>query len=107
VVEARLAANEISLVVEADAPADLLVRDGWAPGWSARVDGRPAPLRARGKHRSVSVPPGRSRVEMAYRPPGLAAALAACGLGLAATASLARPRRRRDAFPAPEGSRAV
>jgi hypothetical protein len=103
VVETVFGTNRVVLVVEAAGPAVVVLRDGWAPGWSARVDGRPAPLRARGKHRSVGVPAGRSRVEMAYRPPGLAAALAACGLGLCVAAVLARPRRRREAGPAREG----
>ena len=105
VVETIFRANRVVLVVESDGPAEVVLRDGWAPGWTARVDGRLAPIRARGAHRSVPVPPGRSRVEMAYRPPGLAAALAACGLGLALAAVLARPRRRRDAGPARDGSR--
>jgi hypothetical protein len=102
VVETVFGANRVVLVVEAAGPAEVVLRDGWAPGWSARVDGRPAPLRARGKHRSVGVPAGRSRVEMAYSPPGLAAALAACGLGLCVAAVLARPRRRREAGSARE-----
>jgi len=98
-------ANRVVLVVESDGPAEVALRDGWAPGWTARVDERPAPIRVRGRSRAVRVPPGRSRVEMAYRVPGLAAALAACGLGLAVVAVLARPRRRRDAGPAREGPR--
>jgi hypothetical protein len=90
VVEARFGANDVSLVVEAETPADVLVRDGWAPGWTARIDGKPAPLRPSGRHRAVGVPAGRSRVEMAYRPPGLAPALLLSGLALAAAAWLAR-----------------
>ena len=96
-------ANEVSLAVEADRPEEVLLRDGWAPGWTAHVDGRPAPLRPRGRHRSVPVPAGRSRVEMAYRPPGLTAALVACGLGLAVAAVLGR--RRREGDPPREGPR--
>jgi hypothetical protein len=94
VVEARFGANDVSLVVQAAAPADVLIRDGWAPGWTARVDGKPAPQRPAGRHRLVSVPAGRSRLDMAYRPPGLAAALALSGLALAAVAWLARRGRR-------------
>jgi len=105
VVETVFSANHVVLVVESDGPAEVVLRDGWAPGWTARVDGSPAPIRARGKHRSVPVPPGRRRVDMAYSPPGLAAALAACGLGLAVASVLARPRRRADAVPARERPR--
>ncbi len=98
VVETSFGANRVLLVVESNGPAEVVLRDGWAPGWTARVEGRPAPLRAHGRHRSVPVPAGRSRVEMVYRPPGLAEALAACGLGLVAALVLARPGRRRDGF---------
>jgi hypothetical protein len=106
VVEASFGANEVSLTVEANRPEEVLVRDGEAPGWTARVDGEPATLRSSGRHRSVAVPAGRHRVEMAYRPRGLGLALAASVLALTATAWLARPRRRRgvSALPAESGA---
>ena len=105
VVETVFGANRVVLVVESDGPAEVALRDGWAPGWTARVDGRPAPIRARGRNRAVPVPPGHSRVEMTYRLPGLASALLLSGLALVVAAVLARPRRRRDAGPAREGPR--
>jgi hypothetical protein len=92
-VDARSGANQVSLVVEARAPADLLLRDGWAPGWTARLDGVPVALRAQGRHRSVAVPAGRSRVDLSYRPPGLVAALAVSLLAQALALVLGRPRR--------------
>jgi hypothetical protein len=92
-VDARSGANQVSLVVEARAPADLLLRDGWAPGWTARLDGVPVALRAPGRHRSVAVPAGRSRVDLSYRPPGLVAALAVSLLAQALALVLGRPRR--------------
>ena len=50
----------------------LLVRDAWAPGWTATVDGRSALVhRADGRHRAVPIPSGRSEVILTYRPPGL------------------------------------
>jgi hypothetical protein len=94
VVETRFGANDVSLVVESAAPSDVLLRDGWAPGWTARVDGRPAPLRPSGRHRSVAVPSGRHRVEMIYRPPGLGLGIVTSALALAAAVFMARPRRR-------------
>jgi hypothetical protein len=90
VVETAFGANEVLLAVEADRPAEVLLRDGWAPGWTARVDGEPAVLRVSGRHRSVAVPAGSHRVEMAYRPPGLGLALATSALALAAAAALRR-----------------
>ena len=99
VVEARFGANDVSLVVESAAPASVLVRDGWAPGWTARIEGKPARLGPRGRHRSVAVPAGRSHVDMAYRPPWLVTALPLSGLALAAVAWLARGDRRAGGRP--------
>jgi hypothetical protein len=95
VVETAFSANRVVLVVRADGPAEVVLRDGWARGWTARIDGRPTPIRAQGAHRSVQVPAGRSRVEMTYRPPGLAAALWLSGLALAVAAWLAPGGARR------------
>jgi hypothetical protein len=94
VVEAAFGANAVSFAVEADRPGEVLLRDGWAPGWSARVDGQPTALGTSGRHRSFTVAAGRHHVEMAYRPRGFSLALAASVLGLVAAAALARPRRR-------------
>jgi hypothetical protein len=94
VLETTFGANDVSVLVEGGGPSDVLLRDGWAPGWSARVDGRLADLRARGPHRSVRVPPGRHRVAMSYRPPGLPVALGASALALLGAAALAARRGR-------------
>jgi len=94
VVEARRSTGHIRAVVESDRPATLVVREGWARGWEARVDGRTvAPGRVPGGW-TVPVPPGRSAVELRFRPPRLLASLGLSALGLAATAGLLRPRRR-------------
>jgi Bacterial membrane protein YfhO len=59
-------------VVDGDVAARLVVRDNYARGWQARVDGRPTPVtRANGRHRAVAVPAGRHEVRMHYEPPGL------------------------------------
>ncbi|HEY7511346.1 MAG TPA: YfhO family protein [Vicinamibacteria bacterium] len=69
----------------------LLVRDRYARGWHALLDGRPVPVRrAEGKYRAVEVPPGRHRVALSYSPPGLGAGLAVMAAALVATAALAR-----------------
>ena len=60
--------------VDADGDAWLVSRQSHAQGWTARVDGREAPVRrANGKHLAVPVPSGRHEVELLYRPPGLRA----------------------------------
>lgn len=61
----------VDLDVEAAGAATVLVREAFAPGWVADVDGRTARVVAeRGGHSSVPVPGGRSRVRLRYQPPG-------------------------------------
>jgi hypothetical protein len=73
------------LVIEASAnrPGMLVVLEAWRRGWTATVDGEPAPLlRANALFRGVPLPAGRHRVEMSYVPHGLiwGAGLGALGL---------------------------
>jgi hypothetical protein len=64
--------DRVDLVVEAEGPATLVMRETWMTGWSARVNGAPAAVsRADSRYRSVEIPAGRSRVELRYHPPGL------------------------------------
>jgi hypothetical protein len=88
--------DELTFEVESDGPGLLIVRDSFARGWAATVNAAEAPvLRADGRHRAVPVPAGRSRVRMAYRPPGLTLAW---GLSLASLlAALAIHWRHRAA----------
>lgn len=65
--------NRLKLSVDAAGPAWVTVTDAWAPGWTARVDGRPTPLlRANFFQRALKVPAGASSAELRYSPPGLA-----------------------------------
>ena len=90
--------GEIAVDVEAPAAGPLLVRDNFAAGWTAAVDGQPAVVRAAGRYMAVDVPAGRHSVLFRYRPPrlGLALLLTACG-AVAAGVALARSGERRDA----------
>jgi hypothetical protein len=76
-VEPRESAPDRSVhVVEADGPGLFVLRDSWAPGWQASVDGvEQAVLRANGKHRAVAVPAGRHEVVLRYQAPGLRVAV--------------------------------
>ena len=80
-------------------PGVVLLDDAWAPGWSVRVDGRPArALQADVVLRGVAVPAGEHRIVWSYRVPGLALGAALSLLALLATlawaaALLARRRR--------------
>jgi len=60
------------LAVNAAGPVLVLVRESFAPGWTARVDGRTvAPYPAAGIFFAVPVDAGVHRVEIDYRAPGL------------------------------------
>ena len=57
----------MSLEVESDGPALLVVADNWFPAWRATVDGTETDvLRAYHSVRAIQVPAGRSSVEMWY-----------------------------------------
>jgi hypothetical protein len=83
-------------VAELDGRGLLVVRDSFARGWKAWVDGRPvAVLRADGKHRAVPLGPGHHELRLRYEPPGLRAGLAAAvgsALLLGIVWARARPR---------------
>jgi hypothetical protein len=98
--------GQLEIVAEADSPTVVVVRDGWAAGWTARVNGRATVVRrADGRHLAVDLPGGRSEVVLRYRPPGLGPALAVSALALAALGVLYRSGRRRATSqdPAPRG----
>lgn len=88
-----------SLVLGVDAPEGgwLVVRESYARGWEARVDGVPAPvLPADAVFRAVALPAGAKRVELVFHAPW--AAVGACVSALAAVACvLAALRARRAA----------
>jgi hypothetical protein len=86
-----------SLRAEVEAPADGLavILDPWFPGWSATVDGAPAPLgRADFAFMAVPVRAGRHLLELRYRNGQVArGALVAAGAAAALAALLAWRRR--------------
>lgn len=83
----RETANRLELDVASDAATTLLVRDAWAPGWSARVDGKPVAL-PRGRHRQLALPPGRHQVRFDFTPPGWLGAIAVQAMALAGALGL-------------------
>jgi hypothetical protein len=77
--------------------ARLVRAEGWLPGWTATVNGRPEPVRRSGPlFMSVALPPGTSEVAFSYSPPGVALSLvpALLGLGLVLGAVAYRLRAR-------------
>ena len=87
--------------VDADGDGLLVLRESFARGWTAEVDGRPAAvLRANGKHRAVRVPAGHHEVHLAYHPPGLHVGLGLMGVSLLVLIGLVlAPGRAAEAAP--------
>jgi hypothetical protein len=74
--------DHLSCTVETDKPGLMVLGDQWFPGWSAMVDGQPAPLyRANYLMRAVPVPAGRHHVAFDYEPPGFRLGLYLTGVG--------------------------
>jgi hypothetical protein len=98
IVEERNA--RVTLEAQLDRRGLVVLGDQLTPGWSVRVDGRPAtPLHVDGVMRGVIVPAGRHALVWSYTVPGLklGAALSAATLALLAGAAVAlglRARRR-------------
>jgi len=64
--------------------AVLAVLESWFPGWTARVDGDPAPIGlADYRFMAVASPPGERVVTLRYEAPGLDAGLWGTGVGIA------------------------
>jgi hypothetical protein len=73
------------VVVRAAGPGLLVLGEGFDPGFSARVDGRPAPvLRVNGDRTGVVLEEGTHRVVLTHRARGLGAGLALAALAGAA-----------------------
>jgi hypothetical protein len=84
-----------TVVVDAEDPATIVIRDAWAPGWRASVDGQPAALSIHeGRHREVRVTAGRHELRLDYDPPGLASGMALAAAAALATGGLAWMGRR-------------
>ena len=63
-------AGEIVLAAEPTAPGYLVLSDVWYPGWTATVDGAPAPvLPANFAFRAVPLTSGKHEIQLTYTPP--------------------------------------
>ena len=88
--------ERVVVVVEAETPAYLVLADTFDPGWTATVDGRPAPISpAYVAFRAVYVDKGRHTIEFRYRPAGFLLGLVISMAGvLIAVGLLVRPGTR-------------
>ena len=86
--------ERVEVEVDAKTPAYLVLADTFDPGWSATLDGRPAPIRpAFAAFRALYVEKGPHRVVFTYEPAGFRAGLALTIAGLVGVlAGLAWPR---------------
>lgn len=92
--------NSFSLRLVAPRPGLVYCSESYFPGWTARVNGKPAEiLAANYAFRAVSVPRGPVEVDMSYWPRGLTVGLVVTGLSVLTAAGIAlaalfRQRRR-------------
>ncbi|HET8645197.1 MAG TPA: hypothetical protein VFO85_06895, partial [Vicinamibacteria bacterium] len=71
VLELEESPGRLEARVQAAGPAEWILREAYAPGWAAKVDGRPFPIALREEwHMAVAVRPGLRHIVLAYRPPG-------------------------------------
>ena len=84
--------------------AEMLRREAFFQGWSARVNGREVPVeRAHDIFQAIALPTGDSDVEFTYRPPYYRAMLVVFWFGIFALlrAAFQELRRARNALPTP------
>lgn len=85
---------EISTENSTNAPAALVLRDTFYPGWQATLDGTPTPIeRADTLFRGVTIPPGRHTVIFAYAPAPARAGMLVSAISWVALAGVALRRR--------------
>jgi hypothetical protein len=69
--------EDVRITVDATAPSIVVVRNAWDGGWSATVDGEPAPvLRANYLLQGVPVAAGRHEIRLTYREPSIGRGIA-------------------------------
>src|ERR1700674_4659405 len=103
--------NGYRLRVDAPRPGLVYAADSLLPGWSARVNGRPAAIQpANYAFRAVAVPAGRSELELSYWPPGFTPGLIvtlASALALGGVAAWPAARMMLAAQPGTCGAQAL
>jgi len=88
------APGRFDLLVRSDHPSLLTVREAFAPGWRATVDGGgTAVVRTEGRYLGVGVQPGEHRVRLRYTPPSWGAGLGLTVLSGMIVLWLGRPER--------------
>jgi Bacterial membrane protein YfhO len=96
--QAKITVDEpehVEVATDSPSSAYLVLSDTFDPGWSASLDGKPAPIRpAYVTFRAVFMPPGAHKVVFTYRPAGFQTGLIVTCFGLViALVMLVWPRR--------------
>jgi hypothetical protein len=61
--------DTLGYTLDVEQPGVFVIADAWFPGWSATIDGKPAPiLRANVAFKAVRVPAGRVKLELRFDP---------------------------------------
>ncbi|NLF72346.1 MAG: YfhO family protein [Candidatus Anammoximicrobium sp.] len=91
---------QVTIEAELNAPGYLVLTDTYYPGWTATVDGRPAPVvPANILFRAVALPPGRHVVQFQYATPGAKAGAFTTLMTLLLILMAVRNNRQRRAVP--------
>lgn len=97
--------SEMRLETKTPSAAWVVIRDGFAAGWRAWVNGKPTAVReTEHHHRAVRVPAGFSQVVLRYDPPGLRPGLAMLVVSALGVGVLVLFGRRRQAGRDPGGA---
>lgn len=89
--------GRLDVVATCSIPAVLTRRELSFPGWTATINGVPAPLGSRGIVQTLALPAGRAVVHFAYAPPHIGLAYGAFGLGVLWLVAAWVSERRRGA----------
>jgi hypothetical protein len=99
VLEVRDVPGRWDIDVDCDAPAQLVVSEGYDAGWQCTIGGRSVPVyQTNDQFMSVPVPAGQNRVVLVYSPPAFRQGLLLTLFGVVLTIVLARRRRRPPAL---------
>jgi hypothetical protein len=91
----------VAIDVHPERAAVLVLTDAWSPGWTAEIDGRPAPIAAvDGAFRGLLVDASSRRIVFRYQPGFTALGLLAAGFGIVVVAVWVRRIGRSDDTPA-------
>jgi hypothetical protein len=82
------------ITTQADAPAQLIIAEGYDQGWRAAIDGRPAKIYATNSQlMSVAMPAGAATLTLDYDPPEFTKGAIVSGVGVAMLIGLEIARR--------------